>query len=64
MYSYSEGMYINKDTGLVDSVLAYEYKNADGSIGRWPVSEYTYEFNTVDDNDFIEPNINEYETVQ
>lgn len=28
--------------------------------GRWPVSEYVYEFNTVTEADFTEPDISEY----
>lgn len=57
----SEGMYINKETGLPISTIAYEYENSDGTKGRWPATEYIYEFNTVTEADFSEPNINEYE---
>lgn len=57
----SEGMYINKETGLPISTIAYEYENPDGTKGRWPTAEYIYEFDTVTEADFLEPNINEYE---
>lgn len=61
-YSYcSEGMYINKETGLIISTIAYELEDSDGTQGRWPAAEYVYEFNTVSETDFIEPNIDEYE---
>lgn len=59
-YSFAEGMYINKETGLPISTIAYEYENLDGTKGRYPSAEYIYEFNTVTDADFIEPNVNEY----
>lgn len=57
----SKGMYINKETGLPISTIAYEYENSDGTRGRWPSAEYIYEANTVTESDFIEPNIEEYE---
>lgn len=61
-YNYCpEGLYINKDMGLPISTIAYEYKNSDGTQGRFPATEYVYEFDTVTKDDFIEPNINEYE---
>ena len=55
-----EGMYVNKSTGLPISSIAYEYKNPDGTRGRVPTSDYIYEFNVVKDEEFIEPNIDEY----
>lgn len=62
LFAYpSQGMYVNKETGLLISAIAYEYENSDGSRGRWPASEYVYEFNTVTEKDFIEPDISEYE---
>lgn len=57
----SKGMYINKETGLPISTIAYEYKDSDGTRGRWPATEYMYEANTVTEADFIEPNIADYE---
>ena len=55
-----EGMYVNKSTGLPISSIAYEYKNPDGTRGRVPTSDYIYEFNVVKEEEFIEPNIDEY----
>lgn len=58
-------MYIDKNTGLPISVMAYELESTDQEnkqvITRLPVVEYVYEFNNVTEEDFIEPNINEYE---
>lgn len=65
---YSEttnGMYVEKDTGLSISVMGYEILNLDevseNTKKRLPIYEYTYEFNTVTEEDFGEPNISEYE---
>lgn len=55
-----EGMYVNKSTGLPISFIAYEYKNSDGTRGRVPTSDYIYEFNEVKEEEFVEPNIDEY----
>lgn len=55
-----EGMYVNKSTGLPISSIAYEYKNPDGTRGRVPTSDYIYEFNVVKEEEFVEPNIDEY----
>ena len=57
-------MYVNKDTGLVISVMASEFKDADGNILRIPGAEYRFEFGTVTEDDFIEPDISEYEIVE
>ncbi len=58
-----QGMYVNKSTGLPISSIAYEYKNPDGTRGRVPTSDYIYEFNVVKDEEFIEPNIDEYKII-
>lgn len=57
----SIGMYINKETGLTVSTIGYEIEYSDGSLGRWPAGEYVYEFGTVTEADFVEPNVSEYE---
>lgn len=57
----STALYVNKETGLPISTIACELKNSDGGITRWPAADYIYEFNTVTETDFIEPNISEYE---
>lgn len=59
-----EGAYINKSTGLPISSIAYEYKNPDGTRGRVPTSDYVYEFNVVKEEEFKEPNIEEYKILQ
>lgn len=61
-YTYCpEGMYVDKNTGIVVNSIAYEVKYTDGTKGRWPASENEYEFGTVTEKDFIEPDISEYE---
>ena len=62
--SGSEGKYVNKNTGLPISTIAYEYKNTDGTSGRWPLAEYVYEFNTVTAKDFEEPDLSEYKIIE
>lgn len=61
----TEGMYVEKDTGLPISVMGYEILNASevstDTKKRSPIYEYTYEFNTVTEEDFVEPNVSEYE---
>lgn len=53
-YSFAEGMYVDKETGLPISTVAYEYKNSDGTRGRYPSAEYIYDFNTVTEADVTE----------
>lgn len=60
----NKGVYINKNTGLPISSIAYELESSDGTIGRWPTSEFVYEFNTVTEEDFIEPDLKEYEVIK
>lgn len=57
------GMYVNKDTGLKVATMASEYENPDGEKGRIAGAEYKYEFGTVTENDFVEPDISNY-TIQ
>ena len=54
------GMYINKETGLPRSTMSGEIEYVDGMKGRTPVTEYKYEFGTVTEEDFTEPDISEY----
>lgn len=56
----NSSMYVNKDTGLAISLMASEYENPDGERGRVAGAEYKYEFGTVTEDDFIEPDISEY----
>ena len=53
-------MYVSKNTGLTTSIMGYEVEYSDSGLGRWPSADYVYEFNTVTEDDFIEPDINEY----
>ncbi len=57
---YLLSTYVSKNTGLSISILTQEVENANGGIDRLPISEYTYEFNTVTEDDFIELDISEY----
>ena len=59
----NSSMYVNKDTGLEISTMASEVKDVDGNVERVPGIEYKYEFGTVTEDDFIEPDISEY-TIQ
>lgn len=61
-YSYTpEGMYVSKSNGLIISMLSYEVKESENGLKtRWPGAEYTYEFNTVTEEEFVEPDISEY----
>lgn len=56
-------MYVNKDTGLLISAMASEVEVVDGSIQRIPGAEYEFEFGTVTEDDFIEPDISEYKII-
>ena len=57
------GMYVDKDTGLMIATMASEYENPDGEKGRIAGAEYKYEFGTVTEDDFVEPDISDY-TIQ
>lgn len=58
---YEEGVYINKENGLVMGSTEYEVDYGDGMKGIVIGNEIEYEFGTVTEEDFIEPDINEYE---
>lgn len=61
MVASETGMDINKDTGLLVATIAYDIENCNsGNMKRWPASEIKYEFGTVTQEDFTEPDINEY----
>lgn len=60
-YQYNGAMYVNKENGLVISSMESEVDNGQGSKTKYPGYEVEYEFGTVTENDFIEPNISEYE---
>lgn len=55
---YSEEVYIDKETGLVAGRIQNKVDELEGFA-----IEYVYEFNTVTENDFIEPDREEYEEI-
>lgn len=63
-YFFDNNMHIDKNTGLVINSGACEIEYVDGTLDRAPSTDYIYEFNTVTENDFIEPDISEYELKQ
>lgn len=54
------GMYLDKETGLPISYVGYETEFTGSGLGRIPAAEYKYEFNTVTEEDFVEPDLSEY----
>ncbi len=54
------GMYLDKETGLPISYAGYETEFTDSGLGRIPAAEYKYEFNTVTEDNFVEPDLSEY----
>lgn len=54
------GMYLDKETGLPISYAGYETEFTDSGLGRMPAAEYKYEFNTVTEDNFVEPDLSEY----
>ena len=57
---YYSGVYIDKESGMPVSSVSYEYEIEDGTIMYECPKDFTYEFNTVDNDDFTEPNVEEY----
>ena len=55
---YKTIQYIDKQTGLV---IRYIDSNDNKQNEFGGIRDYKYEFNVVEDNDFVEPNIEEYE---
>ena len=60
----NSSMYVNKETGLIISTMASEIKNVDGTTERIAGVEYQFEFGTVTEDDFIEPDISEYKIME
>lgn len=56
----SNAEFISKNTGLTINSMSYEVEVEGGENTRWPASDYEYEFNNVSEDEFIEPDINEY----
>ena len=59
--TFPKGVYIDKETGLLINSISYQYEYDDGVLTYSPLTTCKYEFGTVEDKDFIEPDINEYE---
>ena len=59
-----KSMYVNKDTGLVISTMPFETEFIDSGKGRVPSTQYKFEFGTVTEDDFIEPDISEYKIIE
>ena len=57
-------MYVNKNNGLIISRIAFETEFVNSEKGRVPSTEYKFEFNNVTEEDFIEPDISEYEIIE
>ncbi|MCI9087602.1 MAG: hypothetical protein HFJ32_03495 [Clostridia bacterium] len=57
---YEKGVYINKENGLVMGSTEYEVDYGDGIKRKVIGNEVEYEFGTVTEEDFIEPDISEY----
>jgi hypothetical protein len=49
----SNGVYVDKETGLIINEISYQYEDEN----TYPATSYIYEFNTVNENDFVEPSV-------
>lgn len=58
---YPSGVYIDKETGMPVNAVSYEYELEDETKMYGYPKDFIYEFNTVDDDDFIEPSIEDYQ---
>lgn len=56
-----DGIYVDKETGLILRGITTTETMTDGDKFVLPTNDYVYEFNTVTEEDFIEPDISEYE---
>ncbi|MCI9413115.1 MAG: hypothetical protein HFJ31_01150 [Clostridia bacterium] len=59
--NYGEGVYINKENGLVMGSAEYEVDYGDGIKRKIIGQEIEYEFGTVTEEDFVEPDISKYQ---
>ena len=60
------GMYVNKENGLMISSLPFEEKQKinENAITVCPFIYREYEFNTVTEQDFIEPDMTQYKLIE
>lgn len=56
-----DGIYVDKETGLIIRGITTTETMTDGDKFVLPTNDYVYEFNTVTEEDFTEPDISEYE---
>lgn len=63
IFSTDSGLYIDKETGLAVRAEGGKYTNTNTGITVNEIIDYRYEFNTVTEDDFIEPDISEYTIV-
>lgn len=56
-----DGIYVDKETGLIIRGITTTQTMTGGDKFILPTIDYVYEFNTVTEEDFIEPDISEYE---
>lgn len=54
----SNGVYVDKETGLVINEITYKYENEE----VYPATSYVYEFDSVTEKDFAEPDVSNYKT--
>lgn len=60
----TDGLYIDKETGLCIRTTAYMSTDSEGSKTLWPARDTEHEFGTVTEEDLVEPDISEYEIVE
>ena len=54
-------LFVEKDTGLLIRVVEQTMPNAEENAEKYDIiTNYSYQFDTVKDEDIKEPNINEY----
>lgn len=58
------GMYVSKENGLLISTLPFERKDGESSFIACPLMYHSYEFDSVTEEDFIEPDISQYEILK
>lgn len=56
----SNGIYVDIETGLIINEIAYTYENET----TYPATNYKYDFDNVTEDDFIEPDINDYKILE
>lgn len=60
----TDGLYIDKETGLCIRTTEYISTDSEGGKITWPARDTEYDFGTVTEEDLLEPDINGYEIVE